>query len=120
MTGPLSWLWPQKPDPQWSTGGGPKGDRRRRELTCGEHKPSSGEQITGMTVRWTCECGAYRDEIDAAPPHGHEIPTPEYLEMERKGLKGKTGPWRSQVTGKPLLVKRTTELAESYAHQLLN
>ncbi|MEV4644111.1 hypothetical protein [Saccharopolyspora sp. NPDC049357] len=58
-----------------------------------------------MSVRWTCECGAYRFEIDAPPPHVDEVPTTAYLEMERRGLQGKKGPWRSQITGKPLRVE---------------
>ncbi|MEV4647533.1 hypothetical protein [Saccharopolyspora sp. NPDC049357] len=112
MNGLLSWLLSGRRVPRFSTEDGSRGARRRRELTCPEHKPSSGEQVSEVSVRWTCDCGAYRFEIDAPPPHVDEVPTAAYLEMERKGLRGKKGPWRSQITGKPLLVERTEPAAE--------
>ncbi|MDI2031547.1 hypothetical protein QFW96_23165 [Saccharopolyspora sp. TS4A08] len=104
MNGLMSWLLSGRRVPRFSTADGSRGARRRRELTCPEHKPSRGEQVSEVSVRWTCECGAYRFEIDAPPPHVDEIPTTAYLEMERRGLQGKKGPWRSQITGKPLSV----------------
>ncbi|QIZ36125.1 hypothetical protein [Saccharopolyspora sp. ASAGF58] len=91
---------------EYLVGDSSKGGRRRAELTCPGHKPHYGEQLTGMTVRWHCECGAYRDEIDAPPPQGNDRPSGDYLEMKVRDLQGDTGPWRSQVTGKPLPVKR--------------
>ncbi|MEV4728747.1 hypothetical protein [Saccharopolyspora sp. NPDC049426] len=104
MNGLLNWLLSGRPVSQFSTEDGSRGARRRRELTCPGHKPSRGEQVTEVTVRWTCDCGAFRFEIDAPPPHVDEVPTAAYLEMERRGLQGQKGPWRSQITGKPLLV----------------
>lgn len=112
MTGLLSWLWFGRRVPEWSTEDGSRGARRRRELTCPGHKPSSGEQVSEVSVRWTCECGAYRFEIDAPAPHVDEVPTAAYLEMERRGLQGKKGPWRSQITGRPLSTRRTEPAAE--------
>lgn len=85
---------------------GSKGGRRRGELACLRHKHSSGQQISDTTVRWTCECGAYQDQIDAAPPNpdirGDHEPSGAYLEQEIRGTQGQTSPWRSQVTGKPM------------------
>ncbi|GAA4890967.1 hypothetical protein [Saccharopolyspora cebuensis] len=101
------WRWLMPPQPFWTTGDGSKGDRRRDELTCPGHTQDYGHHITGMTVRWYCKCGAYRDEVDAPPPHGNDQPSGDYLEMEVRGLRGQKGPWRSQVTDKPLPTKRT-------------
>ncbi|TDD91959.1 hypothetical protein E1202_04295 [Saccharopolyspora karakumensis] len=112
MNGLVSWLLSGRRVPRFSTSDGSRGARRRRELTCGEHKPSRGEQVSEVSVRWTCDCGAYRFEIDAPAPHVDEVPTAAYLEMERRGLQGKKGPWRSQITGKPLPVERTEPAAE--------
>ncbi|TDD01287.1 hypothetical protein E1181_25625 [Saccharopolyspora terrae] len=82
---------------------GSMGGLRRDELACLRHKHSSGEQISDTTVRWTCECGAYQDQIDAARPHeDHEEPTGAFLEQELRGTQGESSPWRSQVTGKPM------------------
>ncbi|MGW5642206.1 hypothetical protein ACWEV3_10970 [Saccharopolyspora sp. NPDC003752] len=97
----------KKQPQEYLVGDSSKGGRRREELTCPGHKPHYGEQVTGMTVRWHCECGAYRDEIDAPPPHGADMPSGDYLEMRVRGLQGDTGPWRSQVTGKPLPTGRS-------------
>jgi hypothetical protein len=94
----------QPPQPQYFPDG-TRGGRRRAELSCPGHKPSYGEQVDGMTVRWHCECGAYRDEIDAPPPHGTDMPSGDYLEMTVRDLQGENGRWRSQITGKPLPVK---------------
>ncbi|PKW14154.1 hypothetical protein [Saccharopolyspora spinosa] len=96
----------KKQQQEYLVGDSSKGGRRREELTCPGHKPHYGEQITGMTVRWHCECGAYRDEIDAPPPPGNDMPSGDYLEMRVRGIQGDTSAWRSQVTGKPLPVKR--------------
>ncbi|MBQ0928534.1 hypothetical protein [Saccharopolyspora endophytica] len=112
MNGLMNWLL-SKRRMSWSIEDGSRGARRRRELTCPEHKPSSGEQVSAISVRWTCECGAFRFEIDAPEPLVHEVPTAAYLEMERRGLRGQKGPWRSQITGKPLPVNRTAPAAET-------
>ncbi|TWF94423.1 hypothetical protein [Saccharopolyspora dendranthemae] len=113
MNGLLSWLWSRRRVSQFSTEDGSRGARRRRELICLEHKPSSGEQVSAISVRWTCECGAFRFEIDAPAPLVREVPTAAYLEMERRGLRGQKGPWRSQITGKPLPVNWTASAGET-------
>ena len=108
MNGLMSWLLSGRRVPRFSTEDGSRGARRRSELTCGEHKPSRGEQVSEVSVRWTCECGAYRFEIDAPPPHVDEIPTTAYLEMARaavmSALAGPLGPgparWRAGIAGR--------------------
>ncbi|GAA4613041.1 hypothetical protein [Saccharopolyspora hordei] len=100
------WCFKKRQPPPFLTGDNSPGSSRRRELSCPGHKKDYGEQIDGITVRWYCKCGAYRDEIDAPPPHGADMPTGDYLEMQLRGMQGQSGPWRSQVTGKPLPVQR--------------
>lgn len=96
----------KKPDPAqrlWPESDGMKADLRRGELACLRHQRSSGRQIADSTVRWTCECGAYQDYLDAPPPGlPGEKPSGAYLEQKLRGTQGTSGPWRSQVNDQPM------------------